>query len=274
MVADDLFVLLAIDRAGSMSGAGRALGVAHTTIARQIKGLEARFGTRLLESHGKGLKLTSQGHEVVRVAKQFEEDLWRLERRVSPAEGKLTGKIRLTTVDVLAHVYADRFSRFSKENPQVKLELATGTEIVSLTKREADVALRFAEPREDSLVGRVIDRLAFGVYGRKGVVASGDDPGAHPWIIYGGAHCARHTEPWRERHARETAVAGSVATPMIMTSMLRSGMGVGLLPHAIGEGDPDLVCLEADTGIQINVWLLVPEAMRHLAHIRAFMDQF
>jgi molybdate transport repressor ModE-like protein len=46
---DDMRFFLALSREGSISAAGRSLGVNHTTVARRIAALEEVLGTRLFD---------------------------------------------------------------------------------------------------------------------------------------------------------------------------------------------------------------------------------
>ncbi len=55
---DDMRVFLALAREGTVSGAGRALGVKHTTVARRIRAFEERLGTRLFDRLSDGYAMT------------------------------------------------------------------------------------------------------------------------------------------------------------------------------------------------------------------------
>ena len=55
---DDLRFLLAVARAGTLSGAARSLGVNHTTVSRRIQALEEHVGVRLFERLSSGWATT------------------------------------------------------------------------------------------------------------------------------------------------------------------------------------------------------------------------
>ena len=65
---DDLKFVLAVARAGGLSGAARKLGVNHSTVSRRLSALEAALGTRLFERLPGGLVPTAAGTEAVEAA--------------------------------------------------------------------------------------------------------------------------------------------------------------------------------------------------------------
>ena len=58
---DDLRFFLALSRAGTVSGAGRELGVKHTTVARRIKAFGESLGSRLFDHLQDGYVMTLAG---------------------------------------------------------------------------------------------------------------------------------------------------------------------------------------------------------------------
>jgi DNA-binding transcriptional LysR family regulator len=61
---DDVRFFLAVARAGSLSGAARALGVGHVTVGRRITLLEKRLGVTLLNRTPDGFATTSAGQAI------------------------------------------------------------------------------------------------------------------------------------------------------------------------------------------------------------------
>src|SRR5215831_21250451 len=70
---DDIRVFLALEREGTLLGAGKVLHVNHTTVARRLKALEEDLGTRLLDQTPDGYVLTPAGESIVRFAESMEE---------------------------------------------------------------------------------------------------------------------------------------------------------------------------------------------------------
>lgn len=271
--SDDFSVLLAVARANSLSGAARTLNVSHTTVSRRLRELEQALGARLISHKGNQVVLTAQGQDAVRVAIRLEDEVWRLTRRISQKTGKLSGEIRLASVDFLAALYAPRVHGFCAAHPALCIEVLTSTDTLNLAAGEADVALRLGDPGDNALVGRVVDRITFGLY-RSRTVDTDRNLTNESWIAYSGRGCGRYTEPWRDRIAPDGRIVAKVATPLIMEAMIRSGTGIGLLPHQLAASSSDLVCIEAADSIEVDVWLLVTEAARQDLRVRAFLDHF
>ena len=99
---DDLRVFLAVARAGSLSGAARSLGVNHSTVFRRIAGLEETLDVRLFERLPNGYALTPAGEETLGIVECIEDDVATLNRTVTGQDLRLSGTVRITTVDMLA----------------------------------------------------------------------------------------------------------------------------------------------------------------------------
>src|SRR4051812_43776618 len=98
---DDLRYVLAVAAEGSLAGAARALGVNHTTVLRRMNRFEEQLGARLFERLPTGYLLTADGEELISAARQMEDTVVTLERRLSGQDRKLAGAVRVTTTDTL-----------------------------------------------------------------------------------------------------------------------------------------------------------------------------
>src|SRR5437899_11245451 len=85
-------------------------------------------------------------------------------RRVD-AGTELNGLVRLSVGRVLAERFLiDRLKAFHERYPAIDLELIGGSRVVSLARREADVALHYGSPKDSELVARRVARIAFALY--------------------------------------------------------------------------------------------------------------
>ena len=99
---DDLRLFLAVARAGTLSGAAREIGVNHSTVFRRIGAFEDTLGVRLFDRLPNGYALTAAGEEMHESALRVEEEIAALDRRVTGQDLRLSGMVRITTVDMLA----------------------------------------------------------------------------------------------------------------------------------------------------------------------------
>ena len=78
---------------------------------------------------------------------------------------EFNGLVRLAVGRVLAERFLiERLSAFHERYPAIDLEVIGGSRVVSLARREADVALRYGSPKDSELVARRVARITFGLY--------------------------------------------------------------------------------------------------------------
>jgi molybdate transport repressor ModE-like protein len=274
----DLAVLSAIKRAGTFSSAARLLGVAHTTVSRKLREMEAYYGARLVEHTGDRAVLTAEGEHAARAAGRIEEELLALERAIKGTDGRLSGSVTLTTVDILAWRYMDRLQSICARHPDIEFNVLTDTEVKSLSRREAEVALRLTNTPDEYLFGRTIETFLFAAYARRDVAQRAADSAEGicgvPWLFYASADCAALSKAWMRRNASRARVQVNVSTPLMMLHSVESGLGVGLLPTAIADERAELVRLGHEPAFSLDVWLLAPAELKRTARIHAVFEAF
>ena len=271
---DDLRHFLAVARAGSLSGAARALEVNHSTVFRRISAFEQHLGVRLFDRQPKGYVLTPAGEQMQDVALRIEEEIASLDRRLTGQDKRLTGTVRITTIDILAlGVLPRHLAAFRSNFPGIELELTISNSVLNLTRREADIALRVSNDPPETLVGRRVSRLVFAVYGSADYIARRPqaDLGGHDWIGLDSEHA-----PLALRFARflpgVRAVfrANSVAAAI---EAAKAGIGLATLPCGLADVENGLVRVSSLPGdFTLDLWLLTHEDLRTTARIRAVLD--
>lgn len=274
---DDLRFLLALSRTGSHSAAAKLLGVTHTTVARRIQGLEEALSARLFDRTDTGYVATAAGEDLKAVALRMEEELLSVDRRLLGQDARLSGRLRVATVDLLAARHACDIAAFSERYPEVKLELVVSNAFHNLSRREADVALRVTTANPpDHLVGKRLGRMELALYGARSLVErmGSDAPlSDYPWLAWDDRYDARLTEARRERHAPGARVVCRFDSSVIQLAAVRAGQGIAFVTCASADQCEDLVRLrpvEEDFGM--DLWLLTHPDLRHTARVRAFMD--
>lgn len=270
---DDLRILLAVARHGTMKGAGRALGVSHTTVSRRVDGLEEDAGTRLVRRIDRRLVLTPAGQALTDAAARMEDELAEIDRGWLGADARLSGPLRVTTIDIVALAYADALTAFSVAYPDIELEVAISNDILSLS-RDADVALRVTGAPPEHLVGRKLAHWPYGIYGAERLLdARPDTPvAALPWLGWFKHLGARVTEAWFRQNAPDARVAVRLDSTTVYVAMLVSGAGIGFMPHPIGEVLPGVRKMaDAPDDFTSDLWMLTHPDLRHTARVRALM---
>lgn len=135
-------------RAPGLSAAARVLGVGHVTVGRRIALFEARLGVTLLSRTPDGFTTTSAGEAVLRQCTAMENAALDLERVAVGRDTLVTGSVRVTTTEALAHqLVAPAIAMLRQRYPELRIDLIAGVRSLDIARRDADLAVRFARPR-------------------------------------------------------------------------------------------------------------------------------
>lgn len=174
---NDLRFFLAVAQVGTLTGAARRLGTDHATVSRRITALETAIGAKLFERTPHGYLPTLSGERLVAHAEAMEAEAIAATEGLGRPEAGITGTIRINTLEGFGTFFlAPRLGRFAARHPRLKVELVTIQQIVALSRREGDVAIGLAPPKESRfMVTRLTDY-------RLGLYAAPDYLTAHPPI--------------------------------------------------------------------------------------------
>ena len=272
---DDLRFVLAVARAGTLTGAGRELGVARTTVGRRVRALEQGLGVRLFDETPEGLVPTPAGLELAESAERVEDEVLAAESKLAGQDLALRGSLRVSTLDFVYECFTDAFASFTAAYPGIELSLLSTDEQVSLRRREADVALRMTDAPPESLIGRRLAAVEFGIYAARSLVeCSGPETptAALPWLRFDARDDGRGLEPWYRVYAAGAPVAMGFDSYAVMRHAVCSGLGVHFLPRFDAERFDQLVWLgpERDPPTR-SLWLLTLPELRSNSRVRAFM---
>lgn len=264
---DDLRTVMAVARAGTLSGAGRILGASHATIFRRLGGIESRLGVQLFERSRRGYAPTPAGEDVAATAERIEAEVLGIERRVLGRDLRPSGTVRVTTTDaLLSGLLVPLITGFRAAFPEICLEVAVSNQPFSLTKRETDIALRPTLSPPESLVGRRIGTLALAVYGP--ARAPNDE-----WIGWDEAMLHPSLARWMTSEGVEGRCRFRANTLTALRDAVRAGLGVTVLPCYLADGDESLERRgDPIAELAIDLWLLIHPDLRRVARIRAFAD--
>jgi DNA-binding transcriptional LysR family regulator len=154
MAWDDLRTVMELVRRGSLAGAGAALGVNYTTVARRIRRAEDTLGEPLFERLSDGYSPTQAAHLIAEHAQDMEQAEHALMRRMKGAETQLSGPLVITASQLLiANFLTPVLDQFTNAYPAVELRILATNEMLDLSRREADLAVRISRSPGDELTG-------------------------------------------------------------------------------------------------------------------------
>ena len=271
---EDVRYFVALARHGTLSSTARSLRVNHATVARRIASLETLIGRPLFDRRAKGYVLTAEGKAVLKEASVMDEAALSVLRRLD-AGTELSGLVRLAAGPVLAERFLiDRLRAFHERYPAIDLEVIGGSRVVSLAKREADVALRYGTPKDSELVARRVATITFGLYAS---TAFRDKLKAGQPLVFIGFDEESDfiTEAkWLARQFGDRRFSFRTNSQTTQAAAARAGYGIALLPrYIVAAHEPDLV--EVSLGGRLperDVWLLIRRDLKNVPRVRAVTD--
>lgn len=274
---DDLRFVLAVARAGSLSGAARALGVEHTTVGRRLTSIEQALGVRLFDRTPRAHLPTPAGAAVIARAEAVEEQVHALQREVEGGDGRPAGTVRITALDpFITEVLLPALPVLAARHPGIEVIASSETRVVNLAGREADIAIR-PRPEGPRFAGRRLATVTSGMYAsaeylaRHGHPRGPGDLAAHSRVALVPELARAPEERWFVERPPAPRVAVRVDTPGAYRAAVREGLGVGLVEcHAAERAG--LVRLWPEPALIEEWWAVAHEDIARSARIRAVLD--
>lgn len=257
---DDARILLAVVRHGTQAAASKSLGIDQATVSRRILRLEDVIGTPLFLREGTRLIPTDVAQRMAGRAEEAEASL--LAAFAVDTEQESQGVVRVTASPMItAHVLAPALKLIREIAPGVVLELIGTNENLSLTRREADIALRLARPSNGSFLARRVATVNYGVFARR------DAQGPLPWIGFDETLSDIPEAKWLARREGEAVIARGSDLETIYQAV-KAGVARGLLPLAIARRERALVELPPpEPPPSRELWLLVERQVRQIRRV-------
>ena len=274
---NDMKLVLAIARAGSLGGGAAALAVNHSTAFRRLNALEDKLGVRLFERLPGGVyQPTAAGERVASTAERVETEADALSRDVSGQDQRLVGSLRVTSSETLAYsVLTAELARFRIAHPGIVVDLVVDNRILSLSRREADIALRVTRPKEPDLFGRKLADIGWTVYGAPSLVGDGPvDLAAFDFVGWGEDVSGIAAADWINERIARTRVVYRASSLINQFTAAKAGIGLVLLPCYLGDPEPGLcrVIDEPIAELARELWIVTHTDLRKTARVRAFFS--
>ena len=272
MTPGDLEMTLALARAGTLAAAGERLGVDASTVFRSLQRIERGLGRPLFERTRSGYLATEMATALAEHAETMEAALEAARAAVESAPSQISGTVRITTTDTVLHgLVAPALNGLRAEHPLLGFELHTGNELASLTRRDADIAVRATKRPPQHLVGKQIGPIRVALYAaRRGGVRSFTEveAGRCDWIAPDDALPEHPSVVWRKRHFPKVVPRYRVSSILSVLELVALGLGVGVVPLFLAETRKDVVRLtEALDECETELWLLTHPDARHLRRV-------
>jgi DNA-binding transcriptional LysR family regulator len=262
---DDLRFFLALAREGTVSGAGQALKVKHTTVSRRVTALEEKLGSRLFDRSSGGYAMTQTGENLYPHALSMEEIAQAADREVFGMDTQLSGSLKLTaSYDIFNRLITPTLHEFTDRYPGIEIELLASTGLADLASRQADIALRLTPKPPEYLIGREVLPLRHGVYASAKYLKK--KRSKEQLILW---ENDREMPEWVNDHFSGARVAARTSEIMTMMEAVRNHMGIARMPCYVGDAEAGLRRLDvALTPSKWGVWVLSHVDLRSTARVR------
>jgi DNA-binding transcriptional LysR family regulator len=273
-----------VAKSKSFTQAGVALGMPKSTVSQQIRSLEARLGTRLIQRTTRKLVLTEVGRLFFVHCERAVCEAEEAERAATSYAAEPRGLLRVGVPATFARVFlAPVLPKFCRKYPLVKFEFVIPSGYTNPMEDLLDVAIRIGKVEDSSYIVRVLGSLRRALYAAPGylkgtavprqpeeltahsLIATGRNPGGSRWQL-------RHREGRVEEVRFDPRLA--VPDPVLAHDLTCNGLGIASLPEFVTRKGPPLVrVLEEWEPTPVQISALYPA--RELApwKLKVFLEE-
>ena len=283
-----LRIFIRVVEAGSFSEAGRQLGMAPSSISRQINELEDSLGSRLFQRTTRKLSLTEAGELYSEHATRIVTEIDEAKLALSQLDGTPTGILRLNVPGSLSRRYiVPAIIAFQEKFPGVEIVLLASDQVIDMIEHRIDLTIRLGSLKDSSLVarkiasGRRVTCASTEYLNKIGDLKTPDDLAKHNCLTF---RSNPGSNVWKFKDAKgitsEVSVSGNLyandAESLVAAAV--AGHGIILVPEwpvrcELKEGLlQELLTSYSSIPKEIPMYALYPR-QRHLPpKVRAFID--
>ncbi len=255
------------------------MGLSQPTLSRQVGALEEELGVSLFERSSKGLKLTSDGEELLLIVKDMARLANRLSLSATSRSEKIEGKVTISVTDMIAmHLLPDVLKGLSDHAPGIDIEIISTDKTSDLQEREADIAIRASRPKQHELIARRLRKINGKLYASSQYIDKLGRPVTKKRLQeanFVGFATDSPNIKFLEQYAnlKPTRTKVLVDSTIIQWEYIRKGMGVGFIPEDVALKEPLLEqVLPEVSPLSFEIWLVVHRELRTSRRLQIVFD--
>lgn len=237
LVGMETFVAVAKQK--SFTGGAKVLGISTKLASKYVAKLESKLGAQLLNRTTRSVTMTETGNvyfdRCVAILDQYNE----LEGVIQAKQSELAGPIRIAAPSSFgSNELVKALELFKRNNPRVSIDLQLSDQRVSIVEDGFDLAVRFGDLEDSSLIARKLVNMSVVVFAsldylnRKGIPKHPEALSTHDCLVFSSAVDPTH---WKFKHGRRifaVPIKGSFRSnsPEAIVNMVLSGVGIGRVP--------------------------------------------
>ncbi len=278
----DYPIFLAVAETGSLTAAGKKLGMSQPTVGRRIRALEEQFKTALLKKEQGELVPTAFGHSVLDHIRRMETEASAIDRSSASLEQSLAGPVRISTTEGLGTGWLPGVMQvFRTAHPDLLLDLSIDFRTFNLAQREADIALRWLGPgSQNSLIGRKVAEVGFGLFASEKYLQSRPEPvNTKADLVNHDSVAVQISESDYLLPKNDDGMHVPMGRLTFKTNNLTAhenaiiaGYGIGILPICFSGADVGLQRVLPEHTHHEDLWIVAHEDLTKSVRIRAVFD--
>lgn len=233
--------MLAVE-AGSLTQAGRLLGLTPSAVSKQISRLETALGARLLERTTRRVRATAAGFALVQRAQPLFEAFDEAGAAVRDLQTEVRGRVRLSASRAFGRlVLMPIVARLAAEHPHLELDVVLDARRLDFFEDDLDVAVREGPLADSSLTARKLGEVAVRLYASPRYCAAHaaprrlDDLRQHDLLVVPASGPASDVALLRDRHGRRLGLAPRIRVNdlLALADLAERGAGIAVLPDYV-----------------------------------------
>lgn len=269
---------LAVMREGSLSGAARVLGLTQPTVGRHIDALEDELGVSLFTRSQNGLSPTDSALSLMPHAEAMASAADALRRAATGAAGEDRGTVRLTASEIIGtEVLPPMLTSFREKHPLIEVEMMISNRNSDLLRREADIAIRMAQPTQSALVAKKVGTVHLGFHAhpayieKHGLPTTMEELSEHPVIGYDRNASIRRLDLFGIELTRDF-FSYRCDSDVAQYAMLKAGYGIGVCQYPLGVRDGLISFMPDAFDFPLEIWVVMHEDLRGNRRMRLMFD--
>jgi DNA-binding transcriptional LysR family regulator len=268
---EDLRYFCVFAQEKSLSAASRRLQVDHATVARRISALEVSLNLKLVDRRPRSYVMTADGERIAAFGQRMETESFAIERTALAGQEGCVGEVIVSAPPALAcSLIAPHLGKLRQQHPRLSLQLLGNLGSASLTRREADIAIRLSRPEEPDLVARKITTVPFALYGSADYLKRTAVKDL-TFIAYDQSMEQTTQQLWLRKQAGDRPILMRSNDLNIQAMAAKAGVGLAALPYFLGEQYALEPAAIVGPPLERDVWLVTHSDIRHTARIQAVM---
>lgn len=276
---DDLKILALASRFSSFRKAAKLAGRNASTVARQVDRLEEALGTTLFNRQPEGFVLTDEGVRIARIAADMERLLVGIDEN-SGHDSKARGVVKVAITEGLGAFWlSPHLAGFTRDNPEILVDLYCSMENVDLLRHDADIAIQFSRPVPQDIVAmrlcymHIYPFASIKYIDQHGIPRSKADISKHKIVDQTSSNLQKGVI---ERHLEINDIVGITTmktnSSVALLYAVEMGLGIGGLPTFAMVLGADLIPIDIGISHRLEIWISYKSESKRLKRVSMTID--